>query len=253
MQPLPTTSTAGSEGAENIYNPYANLEISCSFLCHKNRGSQGGIDYYAGKGTEVRACGEGLVTRASSWGDGGYTVTVDHGGGISSYYLHLSRYTVSTTTLVKQGDLLGYSGGVKGEPGSGSSTGAHIHWHINNNGTVVDPAIYVSAHPDEQSPELEEFEDMFVVRATQSGIVPAGMKLMITINASHSVSDTTLTARGIDPGTIYGANDATLRLILRDHGIPESRAMAQDKADETHASILSRLKPIADKVGAIWA
>jgi len=102
-------------------------------------------------------------------------------------------------------------------------------------------------------PELEEFENMFVVRAVNSGIVPAGTKLMIALNSSHSVSGTTLTARGITESDVYGADDATLRVILRDHGVPEARAMAYDTANETHTSILTRLKAIADKVGATWA
>ena len=107
--------------------------------------------------------------------------------------------------------------------------------------------------PVTATPELEEYEDMLVVRAIDGGIVPAGTKLMISLNASHSVSDTTLRALGIEPGTLYEANDPTLRIILRDHGVPEARAAAQDKADEAHSSILRRLKPISDKVGAIWS
>lgn len=115
------------------------------------------------------------------------------------------------------------------------------HWEF----TTTDTPISI--------PELEEFENMFVVRAVNSGIVPAGTKLMIALNSSHSVSGTTLTARGITESDVYGADDATLRVILRDHGVPEARAMAYDTANETHTSILTRLKAIADKVGATWA
>lgn len=70
---------------------------------------------------------------------------------------------MSNTTRVTQGQLLGYSGGVANEPGSGSSTGAHIHWHINDNGTVVDPAVYVAAHPTNTTPVQEEDDDMAAI------------------------------------------------------------------------------------------
>jgi hypothetical protein len=102
------------------------------------------------------------VTIASLWGTnnaGGYTVAVDHGGGVSSYYLHLSQFAVSVGAVVTQGQIVGYSGGVLGEPGSGSSTGAHIHWHINNNGSVIDPAVYAAAHPT-NPPTGGEEDDM---------------------------------------------------------------------------------------------
>jgi hypothetical protein len=126
----------------------------------------------------VRACGSGTVVRRGLWGDGGNTITVDHGDGIQSFYLHMSSFAVDNLTQVIESQLLGYSGGVRGEAGSGSSTGAHIHWHINDNGSVVDPAVYVAGHPTQTpiptEPAQDEEEIMYFRREATGEIAMFG-------------------------------------------------------------------------------
>jgi len=158
-----------------VYNPFADRSINCDFACHRARGSQGGIDYHAVVGSAVPSCGPGVVRVASTWGTngaGGWTVEVDHGGGISSFYLHLSAFRVSKGQVVSEGQILGLSGGAAGAPGSGSSTGQHIHWHINDNGVVVDPEVFVAGHPSTTPPETpsnSEDDDMKVIRLNTTG------------------------------------------------------------------------------------
>jgi murein DD-endopeptidase MepM/ murein hydrolase activator NlpD len=56
--------------------------------------------------------------------------------GLAFYHLHLSRFV--TPGAVKEGDIIGYSGGAKGAPGSGSSTGPHLHVNAYLHGVVRD-------------------------------------------------------------------------------------------------------------------
>ena len=80
----------------------------------------------------------GVVTTASyQAGGAGYYVTVNHGDGFSSTYMHLTHYVVSKGEYVKAGQTLGYVGS------TGASTGPHLHFGIFYNGSSVNPADYV--------------------------------------------------------------------------------------------------------------
>lgn len=94
-----------------------------------------GIDYRADRGTPVVAAAAGkIIELTSGWGSGyGISVVVDHGGGQTTRYAHLSKYTVGIGDYVEQGEVLGYSGS------SGFSTGPHLHFEERINGRVVSP------------------------------------------------------------------------------------------------------------------
>ena len=119
--------------------PLATLpRISCDDACHKRRGSLGGTDYVVGVGTPVYAMFSGMA-RFRVAGTGGWTVSierdVDHQVG---ELMHLSRangFVLGGARLaVTEGDLVAWSGGRKGAPGSGSATGPHLHAHVYVNG-----------------------------------------------------------------------------------------------------------------------
>ena len=132
--------------------PLATLpHVSCDDACHKNRGSLGGTDYAVGLGTPVYAMFSGMA-RYRVAGTGGWTISierdVDHQVG---ELMHLSRangFVLGGARLaVTEGDLVAWSGGVKGAPGSGSATGPHLHAHVYVNGTRYGMEEYL-ANPD---------------------------------------------------------------------------------------------------------
>jgi murein DD-endopeptidase MepM/ murein hydrolase activator NlpD len=94
-----------------------------------------GIDYRATTGTAVKAGQSGKVIETTGgWAGGfGISVLVDHGGGMTSRYAHLSRVAVSAGDSVGQGDVVGYSGN------TGYSTGPHLHFEVRKGGSVVTP------------------------------------------------------------------------------------------------------------------
>ena len=96
-----------------------------------------GLDVAAPAGTPIAATAQGTVIFAGRRGGYGNTVIVDHGGGLTSLYAHMSKIGVSTGTTVKRGDYLG------GVGTTGSSTGNHLHFEIRSGGTPVNPAPYL--------------------------------------------------------------------------------------------------------------
>ncbi len=101
-----------------------------------------GIDIAAPKGTRVVAPAAGVVTlvHRDMYFSGG-TMIVDHGHGLSSAFLHLSRILVKKGQRVKQGQVIAEVGS------TGRSTGPHLDWRINLFGRRLDPALLVGPMP----------------------------------------------------------------------------------------------------------
>ena len=97
-----------------------------------------GVDISAPPGTPVRATADGLVTYAA-WDRGyGQLVVVDHGGGVETYYAHLSRFAVVEGQEVRRGDQVGAVGS------TGRVTAPHLHYEVRLGGTPVNPHPYLA-------------------------------------------------------------------------------------------------------------
>ena len=83
--------------------------------------------------------GRVLLTNSSGWGGGyGNYVVIDHGGGLTTLYAHMSQApSVSTNQQVKKGDLIGYVGN------TGYSFGNHLHLELRVNGNRTNPLSYI--------------------------------------------------------------------------------------------------------------
>jgi murein DD-endopeptidase MepM/ murein hydrolase activator NlpD len=99
-----------------------------------------GVDVAAPVGTSVYAPADGVVTlvHADMYFSGG-TLIVDHGHGLSSSFLHLSKILVKQGQAVKQGDVIAEIGA------TGRVTGAHLDWRMNLFTTRIDPQLLVGA------------------------------------------------------------------------------------------------------------
>ena len=97
-----------------------------------------GIDIAAALGTEVRAALAGIVNFAGVNGGYGNMVRVDHGGGLQTFYAHLSQILTQVGAMVEAGSLIGLVGS------TGASTGPHLHFGASLNGASVDPSTVVS-------------------------------------------------------------------------------------------------------------
>lgn len=94
-----------------------------------------GMDIAAPAGTPVLAPAAGIVTFSGDLYLTGNTVLLDHGHGISSNFLHLSRVDVRPGQRVEQGQAIGAVGS------TGRATGPHLHWGMNWFETRIDPLL----------------------------------------------------------------------------------------------------------------
>jgi murein DD-endopeptidase MepM/ murein hydrolase activator NlpD len=110
------------------FDPHRLHPILNTIRAHK------GVDYAAPTGTIIKAAGDGRVSFVGMQGGYGRVVILEHGGGISTLYGHMSRFaSVKTGTRVKQGDVIGYVGM------SGAATGPHLHYEYRVNGEHRNP------------------------------------------------------------------------------------------------------------------
>lgn len=97
-----------------------------------------GLDIANDYGTPIVATAAGTVTFVGATSGGyGNLVEIDHGNGFVTRYGHTSVILVHEGTVVKQGDTIALMGS------TGKSTGSHLHYEVNINGTAVDPMLFL--------------------------------------------------------------------------------------------------------------
>ena len=100
-------------------------------------GRHHGADISAPTGEPINAPAAGVVAMTGSFPKYGKCVVVDHGAGVTSLYLHMSRIDVKKGREVDKGDRLGLVGS------TGASTGPHLHWGVYACGRAVQPLEFV--------------------------------------------------------------------------------------------------------------
>ena len=93
-----------------------------------------GMDFRAAAGTPVRAGNRGVVVLARPLYYEGNCVVIDHGLGLFTLSMHLSRIDVREGQRMATGDRIGLSGA------TGRVTGPHLHWAVRWQGAYLDPA-----------------------------------------------------------------------------------------------------------------
>lgn len=95
-----------------------------------------GLDIAAPHGTNVYAMTDGVVRLAAdTFYYSGNNLLLDHGQGLNSFYLHLSKMFVEKGDTVKKGQKIGEIGT------TGRSTGPHLHWGVQWFNKRIDPAL----------------------------------------------------------------------------------------------------------------
>lgn len=121
FRPPVTSPPAGNFGERRMFN-------GTLASIHK------GMDFRARSGTPVRAANSGVVVLARRLYFEGNCVVVDHGMGLYTISMHLSRMSVHEGQHVSTGQRLGLSGA------TGRVTGPHLHWAVRWEGAYLDPA-----------------------------------------------------------------------------------------------------------------
>jgi murein DD-endopeptidase MepM/ murein hydrolase activator NlpD len=97
-----------------------------------------GLDYAVPEGTPVAAVNSGMVLLAAPLFFEGNCVVLDHGQGLLTLYMHLSKIEVKDGERVTGGQKIGLSGG------TGRATGPHLHVAVRWQGVYLNPATLLS-------------------------------------------------------------------------------------------------------------
>lgn len=122
--PLASVTITDSYGYSRLTGAYT--------ITHK------GTDLRAKEGTSVMVINRGVVRVAKTYRNYGKTIVVDHGLGVMSFYMHLSKIYVTPGELVVRGQIIGKSGK------TGYAEQPHLHLTIRINGVSIDPAAFLA-------------------------------------------------------------------------------------------------------------
>ena len=106
--------------------------------------SHNGVDL-AANAEKVKAPADGVVEIGEIKNDAcGGTIVISHADGFKTGFCHMQKIDVRAGQQVKQGDVIGTSGGGKNDPGRGRSDGRHLHFTLRQNGKLLNPVDYIN-------------------------------------------------------------------------------------------------------------
>lgn len=118
-------------------NPLENIFITDDYGYNRDTVGQTivhkGTDFRASLWTEIRAMNSGIVRIAKTYIIYGNTIVIDHGLGVQTLYMHLSKINVKEGDMVEKGQIIGKSGS------TGYAESAHLHISIKIGGVSIDP------------------------------------------------------------------------------------------------------------------
>lgn len=146
----PTFNSSGFiwpvQGRITAYFRDPTYPFRCSVFKHSSCLEHTGLDIGVPQGTPVRATADGVVVAFTNYSTTQLNyISIFHGEGITSRYLHINKVLVGPEQVVRQGEVIGLSGGLPGTAGSGGlTTGPHLHFEIRVDGIPDDPLRYLN-------------------------------------------------------------------------------------------------------------
>jgi soluble lytic murein transglycosylase len=134
-----STRTAAAAAPQPLIMPVRG-NIGGAFGTWRGTRTHKGLDLSVPTGTAVAAPMDGVARRKNDPnGYGQYYEIVADDGKTVTRLAHLSAFGVADGERVRQGQIIGKSGGAQGAPGAGNSKGPHVHYEVRINGKPVDP------------------------------------------------------------------------------------------------------------------
>jgi murein DD-endopeptidase MepM/ murein hydrolase activator NlpD len=103
-----------------------------------------GIDIATNFGNPIVSTADGIIISLANDKMSGKNITISHGNGLTTHYLHLSKFLVKSGQKVKRGDVIGLVGK------TGKALGPHLHYEVRINNKPVNPYNYI--FEEEQTP-----------------------------------------------------------------------------------------------------
>jgi len=114
----------------------------------KTKNIHNGVDFAASEGDSIRAVTDGIVRiSGKNFFYNGNFIMLDHGQGLTTVYLHMSKLISKEGQKVKKGQVIGLAGG------TGRATGPHLHFGVQWYKKRIDPLNLFSIKLDEKEPE----------------------------------------------------------------------------------------------------
>ena len=128
-----------------MMNPVGASNVSSPFGEKRTNETHPGVDIPVPSGTSIKAPLDGVVKTANINHNRqcGGTIDIDYGNGFWSRFCHCRRIEVKQGDVVKRGQVVGQTGGSKGDTGAGNSQGPHLHFTLKKDGQLVDPMKYI--------------------------------------------------------------------------------------------------------------
>lgn len=220
LLPLPAAAEAGPVfWLWPLDEPYDYDAISSTYGARFGRTHEG-VDIAAPTGTPVHCARSGVVTSSRLSPSYGNVIEIDHGGGTSTLYAHLSKRSVKAGDEVTMGDVIGLVGS------TGRSEASHLHFEIQKGGVAVNPTP-VSVDPDKvhgnsavtQKPRTYEY----VFLSELSGTAPSGCAMLppaeeggfLAVSWTPSLRATAYLLSYTDPnGVLYALKTASTSACL---------------------------------------
>ena len=128
-----------------MLNPVGSSTVSSPFGAKRKYETHPGVDIPVPSGTPIKAPLDGVVKTANISHNRmcGGTIDIDYGNGYWSRFCHCRKIDVKPGDIVKRGQVVGLTGGRKGETGAGNSGGPHLHFTLKKDGRLVNPMDHV--------------------------------------------------------------------------------------------------------------
>lgn len=128
-----------------MLNPVGSSTVSSPFGEKRKTETHPGVDIPVPSGTAIKAPLDGIVKTANISHNRmcGGTIDIDYGNGYWSRFCHCRRIDVKPGDIVKRGQVVGLTGGKKGETGAGNSGGPHLHFTLKKDGKNVNPMDHI--------------------------------------------------------------------------------------------------------------
>jgi murein DD-endopeptidase MepM/ murein hydrolase activator NlpD len=130
------TKVIKGEGTGSFAWPVSGARISSSYGMRWGRLHQG-MDMTS-RNKNILAADNGVVTYAGYNSGYGNHIIIDHKNGFQTLYAHLSKFAITKGKIVEKGEKIGVMGT------TGNSTGVHLHFEIEKNGTALNPSKYLN-------------------------------------------------------------------------------------------------------------
>jgi murein DD-endopeptidase MepM/ murein hydrolase activator NlpD len=137
--------------AATLASPLDNVSVNSPFGPRWGT-THNGVDLKA-DAVSVKSPADGVVEVGDIKNDAcGGTIIISHPNGFKSGFCHMQKINVRPGQQVKQGEIIGISGGGKNDVGHGRSDGRHLHFTLRKDGNLVNPLDYIDKSLNLKSP-----------------------------------------------------------------------------------------------------